>query len=109
MLISALVLSQGCAHYVVNDQNSNFDAQSGYRFDALDAGPLNGDSLFVCLMFSGGGTRAAALSYGVMEALRDTACRRPAETPAGRSGLHLLGIRWVLHRGLLRAVPATAV
>ena len=72
MLISALVLSQGCAHYVVNDQNSNFDAQSGYRFDALDAGPLNGDSLFVCLMFSGGGTRAAALSYGVMEALRDT-------------------------------------
>ena len=44
---------------------------AGYRFDTLDPGERNSDSLFVCLMFSGGGTRAAALSYGVMEALRD--------------------------------------
>jgi NTE family protein len=28
--------------------------------------------LFVCLVFSGGGTRAAAFSYGIMEKLRDT-------------------------------------
>jgi predicted acylesterase/phospholipase RssA len=32
----------------------------------------NTDSLFVCLAFSGGGTRAAALSYGVLEKLRST-------------------------------------
>ena len=71
MLTSAFIFLTGCAHFIVNDQSQNFDPESGYRFDALDPGALNTDSLFVCLMFSGGGTRAAALSYGIMEALRD--------------------------------------
>jgi NTE family protein len=75
ILISTFILFIGCAHYIVNDQSQNFDSQSGYRFDTLDPGPGNSDSLFVCLMFSGGGTRAAALSYGIMEALRDTVIR----------------------------------
>lgn len=75
ILVSAFILFIGCAHYPVNDQNRNFDAQAGYRFDVLDPGPKNSDSLFVCLMFSGGGTRAAALSYGIMEELRDTVIR----------------------------------
>jgi NTE family protein len=75
ILISAFILFIGCAHYIINDQSRNFDSQSGYRFDTLDSGPGNSDSLFVCLMFSGGGTRAAALSYGIMEALRDTVIR----------------------------------
>ena len=75
MVISAFILLAGCAHYPVNEQSRTFDAQSGYRFDTLDPGPHNSDSLFVCLMFSGGGTRAAALSYGIMEALRDTVIR----------------------------------
>ena len=66
------IMATGCAHYAVNEQSGDFDAGSGYRFDTLDPGAGNSDSLFVCLMFSGGGTRAAALSYGVMEALRDT-------------------------------------
>jgi NTE family protein len=34
--------------------------------------PGNSDKLLVYLTFSGGGTRAAALSYGVLEELRDT-------------------------------------
>ncbi|MEW6714513.1 MAG: patatin-like phospholipase family protein, partial [Nitrospirota bacterium] len=75
ILISACLIFIGCTHYIVNNQSQNFDSQSGYRFDTLDSGPQNGDSLFVCLMFSGGGTRAAALSYGIMEALRDTVIR----------------------------------
>jgi NTE family protein len=75
ILTSAFLLLTGCAHYVVNEQNKIFDAQSGYRFENLDSGPNNSDSLFVCLMLSGGGTRAAALSYGIMEALRDTVIR----------------------------------
>jgi NTE family protein len=75
ILISAVILFTGCARYIVNDQSKNFDAESGYRFDALDPGAGNSDSLFLCLMFSGGGTRAAALSYGIMEALRDTVIR----------------------------------
>lgn len=74
-LLSAPFLFVGCAHYIVNDQSQTFNRQAGYRFDLLDPGPHNSDSLFVCLMFSGGGTRAAALSYGIMEVLRDTAIR----------------------------------
>jgi len=74
-LLGALFLFMGCAHYTVNDQSLTFDANAGYRFDSLDPGPRNSDSLFVCLMFSGGGTRAAALSYGIMEMLRDTTVR----------------------------------
>ncbi len=75
ILISVFILCTGCAHYVVNDQSRNFDSQSGYRFDTLASGPHNSDALFVCLMFSGGGTRAAALSYGIMEALLNTVIR----------------------------------
>lgn len=61
----------GCATYPVNPQLIRYDLQSGYRFENLKA-PGNSDSLFVILTFSGGGTRAAALSYGVMEKLRKT-------------------------------------
>ena len=41
-----------------------------YRYDTLEAGD-NSDDLFVILAFSGGGTRAAAFSFGVMEGLHD--------------------------------------
>jgi NTE family protein len=75
ILVAAVISLTGCAHYLVNEQSRHFDSQSGYRFDALDPGSGNTDSLFVCLMFSGGGTRAAALSYGIMKALRDTDVR----------------------------------
>src|SRR5690242_4430284 len=37
----------------------------------------NSDKLFVVLTFSGGGKRAAAFSYGVLEALRDVPVTRP--------------------------------
>ena len=43
----------------------------GYRFENL-AGGKRDNQLFVCLAFSGGGTRAAALAYGAMLALRQT-------------------------------------
>jgi predicted acylesterase/phospholipase RssA len=71
LLLAALVTA-GCAHYPVNLPLAKWDKTSGYRFDGLDAGAGNSDSLFVCLSFSGGGTRAAALAYGVMKELRDT-------------------------------------
>ena len=60
-----------CATYPVNPPLFQYNPQSGYRFENLNA-PGNSDSLFVILTFSGGGTRAAALSYGVMEKLRKT-------------------------------------
>lgn len=41
----------------------------------------NTEKVFVILAFSGGGTRAAALSYGVLEVLRDIPLRRVGNKP----------------------------
>ena len=70
-LAALVLLLTGCASYPVNPRLEQYDPQYGYRFENLKA-PGNSDSLFVVLTFSGGGTRAAALSYGVMEKLRKT-------------------------------------
>ena len=72
LTLAMLVLVAGCAHYPVNPQLAHYDGHAGYRYENLKPGPKNSDSLFVILTFSGGGTRAAALSYGVLEQLRDT-------------------------------------
>lgn len=61
-----------CATFPENPKLEKHDPTQGYRFDELRTDAKNTDSLFVILTFSGGGTRAAAFSYGVMEALRDT-------------------------------------
>ena len=61
----------GCASYPNTPKLDHYDLSKGYRYDQLNA-QKNSDSLFVILTFSGGGTRAAALSYGVLEKLRDT-------------------------------------
>lgn len=74
-LAFCLILT-GCASYVLNQPLSQYDQKAGYRFPdaatpiANDA--TNSDSLFICLAFSGGGTRAAAFAYGVLEKLRST-------------------------------------
>jgi NTE family protein len=69
-LVCALLLS-ACASFPPNPPLAKYDPSAGYRFELLDQGG-NSDGLFAILAFSGGGTRAAALSYGVLEALRDT-------------------------------------
>jgi NTE family protein len=71
-VLCATVIS-GCAstHYPVNPALEKIDAGVGYRgqrFFELD----KTDNFFFSISFSGGGTRAAALGYGVLEALRDT-------------------------------------
>ena len=48
----------------------------GYRFPNL-AGGKDDNKLFVCLAFSGGGTRAGALAYGAMLALRQAQINWP--------------------------------
>jgi len=70
-LLVAVFALGGCAHYPVNDPLSQPVATSEYRFNDQPSG-ANTNELFVCLTFSGGGTRAAALSYGVLQKLRDT-------------------------------------
>ena len=69
-LICAALLS-GCAAFPPNPPLPHYDPESGYRFEKLNP-HTNSDELFVVVTLSGGGTRAAALSYGILEALRDT-------------------------------------
>lgn len=69
--IVLLSVISGCAHYTINEPLKQVDRQAGYRAKNL-VNPERDDQLLLMLTFSGGGTRAAAFSYGVLEALRDT-------------------------------------
>ena len=72
LLLTGLLLGlQGCASYPHNPKLDSYNLDKGYRYDKLND-QKNSESLFVILTFSGGGTRAAALSYGVLEKLRNT-------------------------------------
>ena len=68
VMVAALVVAAGCAHYPVNDPLARHDPAAGYRVENLPDAENSG-SLLVVLTFSGGGTRAAALAYGVLEQL----------------------------------------
>ena len=67
-LILCLALA-ACAP--LNPRLETYDYRQGYRFGNCSADD-NPDELFIVLTFSGGGTRAAAFSYGVMKGLRET-------------------------------------
>ena len=70
-VVVAALATAGCAHYPVNQPLKQVDPQSGYRAKYTGI-PGNSENLLLYLTFSGGGTRAAALSYGVLEELRKT-------------------------------------
>ena len=65
------LLLGACATRPVNPPITQADASTGYRLEVRQAQVKNKDNLIV-LAFSGGGTRAAAFSYGVLEFLRRT-------------------------------------
>jgi NTE family protein len=71
-LLAAAALAR-CASRPVNDRIAQVHPKAGYRPHLLIPKRQNNDlhRLFV-LSFSGGGTRAAAFSYGVLEELRRT-------------------------------------
>jgi len=72
LLLSIMALA-GCASRPINEPITQVDPKSGYRPHLLIPKLQNNDlhTLFA-LSFSGGGTRAAAFSYGVLEELQHT-------------------------------------
>jgi NTE family protein len=73
LVVASVVLLGGCATATrpVNPPITQADPRAGYRFETRFARDRNKENL-VILAFSGGGTRAAAFSYGVLEFLRRT-------------------------------------
>jgi len=67
----SLSFAVGCAHYPVNQPIKEVHPDAGYGAASMRT-PENSDSLLLYLTFSGGGMRAAALTYGVLEELRKT-------------------------------------
>ena len=65
-----LVMAAGCAHWPATPQLERVGAP-GYRLTDVNR-PGQSDDLLVVLAISGGGMRAAALGYGVLEELRRT-------------------------------------
>ena len=70
-LTTTLLVLAGCASRPVNPPITQANPTSGYRFETRQAHAKNKENLVV-LAFSGGGTRAAAFSYGVLEFLKRT-------------------------------------
>jgi NTE family protein len=73
-LLLLLALGSGCSHFGHYPVNAPLEKyEPGYGYIAQNVGPEgNSEELLLILSFSGGGTRAAAFSYGVLEELRAT-------------------------------------
>ena len=67
----AILLTACTAHYPVNQSITTVAAVDSYSLDRESASHRSKEILLI-LSFSGGGTRAASFSYGVLEKLADT-------------------------------------
>src|SRR6478752_6478540 len=71
-ILACAIALAGCdAQHPPNAPIATQDLTKGYRLQRVKADPDNPGDVLVILTLSGGGTRAAALAYGTMEALRD--------------------------------------
>jgi NTE family protein len=71
LVLASFLLLVGCAHRPINPPITQADPNVGYRYVTRPQ-YTSGSENMVVLAFSGGGTRAAAFSYGVLEFLRKT-------------------------------------
>lgn len=83
VMFVSLGMLVGCATRPVNPPITHADIASGYRY-LTRAERFKDRQNLVVLAFSGGGTRAAAFSYGVLEALR------PLEVVGPRGNIRML-------------------
>ena len=67
-LLLVVLHVSGCANYPLNQPLDRYNPDGGYRLGKMGRSG-NSRSLLVVVTFSGGGIRAAAFSYGVLEEL----------------------------------------
>ena len=81
MVLAAMLVGTACstAHYPINPPLKADLGERGYTVRHLDPGS-NSDGLTVVMTISGGGYRAAALGYAVMEVLRETSFEWQGQT-----------------------------
>lgn len=71
-MVLAVGALAACATRPINEPIERVERGGGYRGTALAARPDNDPGTVFVIAFSGGGTRAAAFAYGVLEELRRT-------------------------------------
>ena len=72
----------GCAHYPLNPRLEKYDAEVHGK--PTFRSPERSEEIMLVLAFSGGGTRAATLSYGVLEALAEVEIPTPQDVASSR-------------------------
>ncbi len=76
-VFAVALLLAGCATRPIVPPLKQYEPGAGYRWANRPALPDNDQQTLLILAFSGGGTRAAAFSYGVLEELRRTSVGVP--------------------------------
>ena len=67
-----LLMTSACAHYVIDDKPLSQWSPEHARDERRQVGGDRSPELLVLVSFSGGGTRAASFTYGVLQELADT-------------------------------------
>jgi NTE family protein len=80
----------GCAVRPITPELTHYAPASGYRWNPRRVLPDNDPQTLLILTFSGGGTRAAAFAYGVLEELRRTTVKTPRGTASALSQIDLI-------------------
>lgn len=82
-------METSCAHYPINTKLEKYQPARVTMGQALNA-PTRANDLLLVVSFSGGGTRAAALAYGVLEALAEVELPAPRGVVSPNGKVHRL-------------------